>query len=103
MPRKETAFIKRLVDFVRKYSNRKDQNSRRKIRSSLQYLGVIVVSSGSVIYVSKKYAKTTTLLASEEQRRKKLVLLGTGWAAVNFLRYTLASVETEVTDRTNRQ
>jgi hypothetical protein len=67
-------FVKRLIYLAREYNR-------------LQYVGVFVVSTGSLLYLSQKYASTPTLLASEKQKRKKIVVLGTGWAAVNFLKY----------------
>lgn len=51
----------------------------------LSQLGVLIATSGVVLYVVQNVF-TTSLLASEERKRKKVVLLGTGWAAVNFLR-----------------
>ena len=83
MPHKGIDFLKRLLYFTSKYS----QKTKQKFGEKVQYFGVFVVGTGCVLYLSQKYSLTPTLLASQERKRKKIVVLGTGWAAVNFLRY----------------
>lgn len=88
MSRKGTDFLKRLIFFARKYSERTNQNFGKKMTPLLKYFGVFAVSSGSFLYLCEKYGLIRPSLASEEEhKRKKIVVLGSGWAAVNFLRY----------------
>ena len=83
MPRKRFEFVKRLMYFASKCNKKRSEI----LSDKMQYVGVFVVSTGSVLYLCQKYGLTSTLLASEEPKRKKIVVLGTGWAAVNFLKY----------------
>lgn len=77
-----TNFVKRIVYFTRKYRKKAAAN----LNLAVQYFGFFVVGAGSVLYLCQKNCLVPTLLASEEQKRKRIVVLGTGWAAVNFLR-----------------
>ena len=81
--------LKRFLYLASKFSKKLGQKSGEKSPLTVNYFGVfVVVGTASVFYLSKKYGLTPTLLASEERKKKKIVVLGTGWAAVNFLRYT---------------
>lgn len=55
------------------------------LKQRLGQLGVFFASSGVVLYLVQNVFPTN-LMASEERKRKKIVVLGTGWAAVNFLK-----------------
>ena len=82
MPRKRFDFVKRLMHFASKCSEKRSEI----LSDRMQYVGVFVVSTASVLYLSQIYGLTSTLFASEATQRKKIVVLGTGWAAVNFLK-----------------
>ena len=82
MSHKAAEFVKRFVYFANGYGKTTSRNCGKIV----QCFGFLLVGTGSFVYLSMKYGLTTTLLASDERKRKKIVVLGTGWAAVNFLK-----------------
>ena len=88
MPSKGVDSLKRFLYLASKFSKKLGQKSGEKSTLTVKYFGVFVVGTASLLYLSQKYGLTPTLVASEERKKKKIVVLGTGWAAVNFLRYT---------------
>ena len=91
MERKGSDFFKRLMYYASTFSKMPKQKYGRKVKPFLQCFGFFVASTGAVLYFSEKYGLIPSLLAVDESKRKKIVILGTGWAAVNFLRYNIAS------------
>ena len=88
MPFKGADSLKRFLFLANTFSKKVGKQSGKILTPTIKYFGIFVVTTGSVLYLSQKYGLTPTLLASEERKKPKIVMLGTGWAAVNFLRYT---------------
>lgn len=77
------------------------KNIRRNTKQSVTFtLSVIVIGSGFPLfnYFSLNIIPSSILLASDKREKKKIVILGTGWGAVNFLRCVLLRKLTNTID-----